>query len=167
MLRFLLHHPLLNTPALSPALCSPHPHRWHQSLPTSTDTHPHLHPPLQSCSREEIYCRPRLLWANTNKMLFCCNLFNWPRKRRLEHVQALPAPAWFTHAICSLCLAAPGCDHWGRDVGEKGDRGRGEAKGGLWTGEGRKEPTSSGSSNTFPSPFALPQAPEILISQAA
>lgn len=92
MLRFLLRHPLLNTPALSPAPHSPHPHRWHRSFTTSTDTHTPLHPPLQSCSREEIYCRPRLLWANTNKMLFCCNLFNWPQKRRLEHVQALPAP---------------------------------------------------------------------------
>lgn len=51
-----------------------------------------LHQPLPRCSLEEIYRRPRLLWANTNKMLFCCNLFNWPQKRCLEYVRALPAP---------------------------------------------------------------------------
>lgn len=51
-----------------------------------------LHQPLPRCSLEEIYRRPGLLWANTNKMLFCCNLFNWPQKRCLEYVRALPAP---------------------------------------------------------------------------
>ena len=38
-------------------------------------------------------------------MLFCCNLFNWPQKRRLEHVQALPAPARLagSHMLSALC----------------------------------------------------------------
>ena len=67
------------------------------------------------------------------------------------------AAARLTHAVCSLLLAAPGCVHRGRDFGEKGDQGRGEAEGGCWTGEGRKEPTSSCSSNTPPT---APQDPD-------
>lgn len=59
--------------------------------------------PLQLHSLEEIYCSPRLLWANTNKMLFCCNLFNWPQKRRLEPVQLCPRlPSQITHVFSSL-----------------------------------------------------------------
>lgn len=69
-------HPTPHTPPMAPIP------PMHTPLPAS--------PALQP---REIYCSPRLLWANTNKMLFCCNLFNWPQKRRLEHVQALPAPA--------------------------------------------------------------------------
>lgn len=42
-----------------------------------------IFPPLSRVCLKEIYCSRQLLWANTNKMLFCCNLFNWPQKRSL------------------------------------------------------------------------------------
>lgn len=122
---FLFHHPLLNMPTLPPTPCSPRPSN-------GTDLFPHSHTPLrlplQCRSLEEIYCSSRLLWANTNKMLFCCNLFNWPQKRRREHVQPLPAtaclpacpPAGPAHR-CSLvpppCL--PGCGYREWDDAER------------------------------------------------
>ena len=57
-------------------------------------------PPLSRVCLKEIYCSRQLLWANTNKMLFCCNLFNWPQKRSLAcYIQLLTPPAQSTDVL--------------------------------------------------------------------
>ena len=104
-----LPRPAPGIPLHGPGLSLPSPHAT-------------LHPPLQRCSLEEIYCCPKLLRANTNKMLFCCNLFNWPQKRRLEHVQALPAPACLpgSQMLSDLRLGSLAVTTEDGTVGERG-----------------------------------------------
>ena len=141
-------------------------------------THP-LHPPLQSCSWEEIYCRPRLLWANTNKMLFCCNLFNWPQKRRLEHVQALPAPMRLpgSHMLSAPCSWPPlAVTTEDGTLGKRGIKGEERPKEAAGLEKAGRSPPPSALLFFFfflspagPSALLtpLPQPPKILISQAA
>lgn len=78
-------------------------------------------------------------------MLFCCNLFNWPQKRRLEHVQPLPAPACLparlTDALSSLHLVSLAV------TSENGTVGRRE--------EGRQEAARLDSARMSPPPLIL------------
>lgn len=109
MLRFLLHHPLLNTPALSPTLRSPRPHRWHRSLPTSTDTHT---PPSTCLSRaaagRKFIAAPDCYGQILIKCCFAAICLIGHRRDVWSMCRLCLHPrAWLVHT-CSL-LPAPGC----------------------------------------------------------
>lgn len=110
-LMFLLHHPLLNVPALSPTPYSPYPPlQWHRP---PRHVHTPLRLPLQRCSHEKFIAGPDCYGQILIKCCFAAICLIGHRRDVLSTCRLCPHPPARLARRCSLvsgpCL--PGWDH--------------------------------------------------------